>query len=456
MRDSQTFENDGARESGGLAARRAAFLLLDAVLTRRQALDDALERATAPTGALAEVPEARDRGFARTMVLTVLRRLGQIDQLIDRYMAHEPKGKAQSVRHILRLGTAQIIFLGTPPHAAVDTSVALAVALRLGAFKGLVNAILRRIAKEGTAIARKQEPGRLNSPAWLRERWIAAYGEAAARAIGEAHLGEPPLDLTLADASTGADWAARLGGQLLDRAGTVRLAQTGDVRALPGFAEGAWWVQDAAAALPARLLAEAAGGLADKRVIDLCAAPGGKTAQLAAMGASVTALDRSAPRLRRLSENLARLSLTAEVVTADAAEWRPEVPVDAILLDAPCSATGTLRRHPDIAHLKGQGDVDRLAALQRRLIAAAADMLNPGGVLVYATCSLQPEEGEEAVEAALADGLPLERIVEAPAALGGFREALRRDGSVRTLPYLRGEEGGCDGFFIARLRKRPG
>lgn len=444
---------DEAPAGGGLAARRAAFALVEAVLGRRQAFDEALEKAGEKAGALDAIADPRDRAFARLMALTVLRRLGQIDQLIDRYMTREPKGKAQAVRHILRLGTAQIIFLGTPAHAAVDTAVALAVAERLGAFKGLVNAILRRIAKEGTAIARKQEPARLNTPGWLRESWTDAHGEAGARAIGEAHLAEPPLDLTLRTDADPAEWAERLGGRVLERSGTVRIDHAGDVRALPGFADGAWWVQDAAAALPARLLAEAAGGLAGKQVVDLCAAPGGKTAQLAAMGARVTAVDRSGPRLARLRENLTRLALEAEVVEADAATWRPAVPVDAILLDAPCTATGTLRRHPDIAHLKGPGDVARLAALQRRLIAAAAAMLAPGGVLVYATCSLQPEEGEAAVAEALADGAPLERIAEAPGALGGFHEALRADGSVRTLPYLRGEDGGCDGFFIARLRK---
>ena len=267
---------------------------------------------------------------------------------------------------------------------------------------------------------------------------------------------EAPLDLTIRTGEEVADWAERLGGRVLERAGTVRLDHAGDVRALNGFADGAWWVQDAAAALPARLLAEAAGGLSGKRVVDLCAAPGGKTAQLAAMGAQVTAVDRSGPRLARLRENMERLRFEVEVVEADAATWRPAAPVDAVLLDAPCTATGTLRRHPDIAHLKGKGDVERLGGLQRLLIAAAAEMLAPGGVLVYATCSLQPEEGEAAIADALADGAPLARIAEAPEALGGFHEALRADGSVRTLPYLRGEDGGCDGFFIARLRKTEG
>lgn len=446
-------------ETGGLPARRAAFHLLAAVTMRNQAFDEALEK----TPALAEIPEARDRAFARALALTVLRRLGQLDQLIDRYLAREPKGKAQSVRLVLRLGAAQLVFLGTPAHAAVATSVDLAEAERLDAFKGLVNAILRKIAKEGADVARRQDAARLNTPAWLRESWEGAYGQAAARAIGEAHLSEPPLDLTLKPGEEADAWAERLGGTALEP-WTVRLPATGDVRRLEGFADGRWWVQDAAAALPARILDAAAGGLEGKRVLDLCAAPGGKTAQLAAAGAQVTALDRSKPRLVRLSENLERLGLAAEVVTADAEGWRPDAPVDAILLDAPCSATGTLRRHPDIAHLKGRSDVERLAALQRRLLAAALEMLKPGGLLVYATCSLQPEEGERAVADLLEgrldaplDGAGACAMLPIDAAwLGGFGEAKTPSGALRTLPYMRGEAGGCDGFYAALLQKAAG
>jgi len=442
---------DAPVDSGGLPARRAAFALLDAVLTRKHAFDEAVEK----VGALSQLEAARDRGFARLLALTVLRRLGQIDQLVDRYMAHQPKGKAQSVRHVLRLGIAQMIFLGTPAHAAVDTSVALVAAERLDGFKGLVNAILRKVAREGGEVARKQQVARLNTPPWLRESWERTYGEAATRAIGEAHLIEPPLDLTLRTPSETAAWAETLGGRVIEE-GTIRLDNAHDVRALPGFEEGAWWVQDAAAAMPARILAAAMGGLDAKHVIDLCAAPGGKTAQLAAAGAQVTAVDRSAPRLIRLRENLARLQLQADVVVADGATWRPDVLADGVLLDAPCTATGTLRRHPDIAHLKGPSDVARLAALQTKLIGAAAQMLTPGGVMVFATCSLQPEEGEGALAAALEAGAPLERVAIAPETLGGFSDGLTRDGAFRSLPYSRAEEGGCDGFFAAVLRKRAG
>ncbi|MEQ8602149.1 MAG: transcription antitermination factor NusB [Marivibrio sp.] len=442
-------------ETGGLPARRAAFQLLAAVAMRNQALDDALEK----TPALSEIAEARDRAFARALALTVLRRQGQLDQLIDRYLAREPKGKAQSVRLVLRLGAAQLIFLGTPPHAAVATSVDLAEAETLAAFKGLINAILRKIAKDGADVARKQEAGRLNTPAWLRESWESAYGQAAARAIGEAHLAEPPLDLTLKPEEDAALWADRLSGTALEPQ-TVRLPATGDVRRLAGFDEGRWWVQDAAAALPARLLEAAAGGLSGKDVIDLCAAPGGKTAQLCAAGARVTAVDRSKPRLARLTENLQRLDLSAEVIAADAETWRPEAPVDAVLLDAPCSATGTLRRHPDIAQLKGPADVARLAALQRRLIVAALAMLKPGGLLLYATCSLQPEEGERAI-AELLDGAldgagPCAMLPIEAAWLGGFVEARTPSGGLRTLPYMRGEAGGCDGFYAALIQKPAG
>ncbi|MEI7610759.1 MAG: RsmB/NOP family class I SAM-dependent RNA methyltransferase, partial [Rhodospirillaceae bacterium] len=276
--------------------------------------------------------------------------------------------------------------------------------------------------------------------------WSAAYGPDTARAIAEAHLHEAPLDLTLKNPAESALWAERLEAEVL-ATGSLRRAAGGAVAELPGFADGGWWVQDAAAALPATLF----GDLAGRRVYDLCAAPGGKTAQLAALGAQVTAVDRSAPRLERLATNLARLGLAAATVAADAALWQPEESADAILLDAPCSATGTIRRHPDIPHLKDRADVAKLAALQRRLLARAVALLKPGGTLVYTVCSLQPEEGEEQIAALLAAGAPVSRRPLVAGEAGVPDAALTAAGDLRTLPCHLAALGGMDGFFVARL-----
>ena len=430
-------------------SRQVALKLLGQVLGRRRPLDEAL----AANPAMARLTP-RDRALARQLTTTVLRRLGQIDALIGHCLERPLKPKLSEVGDILRLGAAQLIFLRTPAHAAVSTSVALAARQRLAGHKGLINAVLRRLARDGAALAEAQDAARLNTPDWLWESWRAAYGEANARAIAEAHLTEPPLDLTLRPDAGGAvdphAWAGRLNATVLP-GGSLRLAAgSGEVAKLPGYAEGAWWVQDAAATLPARLL----GAVENQAVIDLCAAPGGKTAQLAAAGAKVTALEVSPARLARLRENLARLNLSAETVAADATAWRPEQPADAVLLDAPCSATGTLRRHPDIARLKAPGDLAALTKLQDRLLAAAADMLRPGGQLIYATCSLQPDEGPARISARLAAGAPLERVPIAGGELGGLDELVNGDGDLRSLPCHLGALGGLDGFYACRLRRK--
>ncbi|MGI4941442.1 MAG: RsmB/NOP family class I SAM-dependent RNA methyltransferase, partial [Janthinobacterium lividum] len=326
----------------------------------------------------------------------------------------------------------------TPAHAAVATAVALARARRLTPFAGLVNAVLRKVAAAGPAALDGLDAPRLDTPAWLWASW-----GANARAIAEAHTREAPLDLSLRPGAAEPDGATSL------PTGTARLPAGTRVQDLPGFAEGAFWVQDAAAALPARLLRVQPG----ERVADLCAAPGGKTAQLAAAGATVTAIERDAGRLRRLHENLARLALPVEVVQADALAWTPPDLLDAVLLDAPCSATGTIRRHPDVMRLKRPRDVADLAAGQDRLLAAAAGMLRPGGRLVYAVCSLQPEEGM-ARAAAAPPGLRPDpvRPEELPDLLG----ALTPEGWARTHPGLWAERGGMDGFFIARFVRAEG
>jgi 16S rRNA (cytosine967-C5)-methyltransferase len=351
------------------------------------------------------------------------------------------------MRDLLRLATAQLLFLGTPPHAAVATAVDLASLIGQGHYKGLANAVLRRVAAEGPDRLAGQDAPRLATPDWLWESWRAAYGEATARAIAEAHLAEPPLDLSVRGEPD--PWAERLGGVVLPT-GSVRLAHAGPVAQLPGYADGQWWVQDAAATLPARLL----GAVAGRRVADLCAAPGGKTAQLAAAGAQVAAVDLSERRLARVGGNLDRLGLSAELIAADAAAWTPDAPFEAVLLDAPCTATGTIRRHPDIPHLKRPADMAEMAALQGRLLDNAVRLLAPGGLLVYATCSLQPEEGEAQIDRLLADGAPVEPVPVAADELPGLPAALADRGTVRTLPCHWPEFGGLDGFFIARLRKR--
>lgn len=300
-----------------------------------------------------------------------------------------------------------------------------------------------------------QDAARLNTPEWLWRSWSRAYGPETCGRIGQAHLEEPPLDLTArADPAATAE---RLGAELLP-SGTMRLrSRDRPLTTLPGFDSGEWWVQDAAAALPVRLLGEIRG----RRIIDLCAAPGGKTAQLAAGGALVTAVDRSPNRVARLRENLARLGLRAEIVTADAVQWRPEQPADAVLLDAPCSATGTIRRHPDVAWIKRAEEVTALASAQRRLLAAAAEMVRPGGILVYCVCSLQPEEGSDHVAWVRESGARLQPEAVTPALLEMAGEQMPRswsatvlsDGRLRTFPFLLSEAGGMDGFYAVRMRR---
>jgi 16S rRNA (cytosine967-C5)-methyltransferase len=342
-----------------------------------------------------------------------------------------------------------------PDHAAVDLSVRLVQSDRRAAkYAGLVNAVLRRCAREGAGLVEELKSQTLDIPAWLLARWSAHYGEATAKAMALALAHEPSLDITV---KTGPEhWATRLHGEALPT-GSVRTLLQGSVTMLPGFAEGQWWVQDAAAALPARLFGDVAG----KRIADLCAAPGGKTAQLAYAGAHVTALDRSPARMARLSDNLARLGLEAEAVSADANEWPGgnDGGFDGILVDAPCSSTGTMRRHPDVAWLRQEADIAALTSLQKRLLQKAVSLLKPGGTLVYCTCSLEPEEGEAVVAALLANESGVRRIPIEAGEVAGLTEILNADGDLRTLPchlpHVDARLAGLDGFYAARLVKSP-
>ncbi len=415
--------------------REIAFDLLTAVLDRRRTLEEALERAGAA--------EPRDRAAAHRLAAAVLRRQGSLDAVLEPFLNRAPP---EGVRHVLRLGAAGLLLLDTPAHAAVATAVGLARARKLVPFAGLVNAVLRRVATEGIGALEALDGPRLDTPAWLWASW-----GADARAIAEAHAREAPLDLTLASGAAAPAGAVEL------PTGSVRLPAGTRVTELEGFEEGAFWVQDAAAALPARLLAARPG----ERVADLCAAPGGKTAQLAATGAEVFAVERDAGRIRRLNENLARLRLSVDVAQADVLEWQAPGLLDAVLLDAPCSATGTIRRHPDVQRLRRPRDVAELAAAQDAMLEAAARMLRPGGRLLYAVCSLQPEEGRERVAGLGRLGLGrlglgrLGLVADAfrPDELPGLSAALTPDGAMRTHPGLWPEWGGIDGFFAARFVK---
>lgn len=424
--------------NAGLAARAVALDIVSGVLRRGRALDD--ERPD--LNAL----QVRDRGFARAIAAVTLRRLGQIDALIQACVERPIPPRDGLATDLLRISIAQLLFLGTPPHAVVDTAVELTRARGKERYAGLVNAVLRRLGRDGAAMVAGQDAARLNTPDWLWQSWIAALGEATTRAIAGQHLEEPPVDFTAK--GDPADWTAALDAELLPN-GSLRRTVGGNVTELAGFDEGAWWVQDAAAALPALLLGDVRG----RGVIDLCAAPGGKTMQLAARGGEVVAVDLQGKRLDRLRENLERVGLRAKLVEADGAKWRPAKPAERILLDAPCTATGTIRRHPDIPWLKTPEDVARLVRTQDRLLANAATMLGAGGLLVYAVCSLQPEEGAQRVDALLAATKGLRRVPVTPEEIGGLAEAITPEGDLRTLPCHWSARGGMDGFYAARLTR---
>jgi 16S rRNA (cytosine967-C5)-methyltransferase len=426
----------------GLAARVAAARAVADALTAARPLD---ERLTAdPTQAKGGL-DPRDRALARSIATVALRRLGTIRKALTRRLDKGMPRRGGALEWTLIVAAAQILFLDIPDHAAVDLAVKATRAEPASApFAALANAVLRAIVRDREQILADSDPLEDDTPAWLAQRWRSTYGESVARAIALAHRSEPTLDLSVR--SNPAGWAEKLGGVVLPT-GSVRLDTHAPVAELEGYAEGQWWVQDAAAALPARLLRPAAG----MRIVDLCAAPGGKAAELAAAGADLTAVDRSAERLKLLAANFARLSLNSEIVVADAS------PFDAVLLDAPCSATGTIRRHPDVAWIKRPGDLTPLVKLQSALLDKAIALARPGGAIAYCVCSLEPEEGEAQIAALLRRNPDVRRLPVAAEEIGGLAECLTPSGDLRTLPcHLWGDNprrSGMDGFFAARLVK---
>ena len=431
-------------EKPGLKARRAGISLLQGVTLDQQPLDQLLE-----TNAEFRELEGRDRSFAHALVASSLRHGGEIKTILGKFLVKPlPRSSGMAV-DILTIAAAQLLFMDVSPHAAIDLSVDLAKQDKKAQhFSGLINAVLRKVSTDGKSVIEKLDGPRLNTPDWLWEQWIAAYDEKTARAIAVAHLSEAPLDISVK--ANAEHWAAQLEGELLPT-GTIRLRPIDrNLQDLPGFSTGEWWVQDAASALPAKLL----GDIRGQSVLDLCAAPGGKTAQLAAAGANVTAVDDSVSRLNRLRENLARLKLPVTTQLADVLSLPAETQYDNVLLDAPCSATGTIRRHPDLVYLKTPRQLGNLVSLQQKMLEHAATLVKPGGNLVYCTCSLSPLEGERQVFKFLRAH---ENFVLSPITsedLAQQEQFITPAGLMRCLPSMTiGGSSGLDGFFAARLNR---
>ena len=422
------------------ARRCAALAVMDVVANGK-----ALELALAETEDYAAL-EARDRAFARAITATVFRRSGQIKAVLKPFVRKKPTARVQAV---LQTAVAQIVFMDVPPHAAVSETVDVLKSTKTTqGFANFANAVLRKVVEEGKQIAAATPP-KANIPGWIRGEWERSYGKIPMTKIAVQLIKDPGLDLTVTQKRE--DLAAATGGTPVGRQ-SLRLKSIGDVTALPDFDAGTWWAQDLAAAQPAQILMSQFEDVKGVRVLDMCAAPGGKTLQLAAAGMDVTAVDKSGGRLKRLKENLARTKLTATVVQKDALEFTAE-PFPAVLLDAPCSATGTFRRHPDVLHNRSPRSVADLVRLQDKLLPKAAALTAPGGVLIYAVCSLQPDEGLPRVLKFL-ESMPDFRLIPIPALPGLDLPNTRFEGGVvRTLPSDMPKSGGLDGFFIAAFRR---
>ncbi|WP_316861887.1 transcription antitermination factor NusB [uncultured Cohaesibacter sp.] len=433
-------------KKSGMAAREGALRLIHTVLSEKALLDDAYAHEI-KDGPLRKL-NGNDRAFAKRIAITVLQHLGEIDQLLARFMERGMPKKSGPLRNILRIGTAELLFLNTPPHAVVDCAVShFRTWRKYAGFKGLTNAVLRRIASEGEKELLTIDPAKANLPDWMYHALCSTYGaETTAAMMHQFMRPQIPLDLSLKDPHDIDQWAEKLGAEKTP-AGSLRLATHDRVDLIEGFQEGAWWVQDAAATLPVRML----GDVKDQRVLDLCAAPGGKTMQLVAQGARVTALDISKKRLQRIEENLSRVGLQAELIAKDLFKQTFDEKWPFILLDAPCSATGTIRRHPELIHQRTEDDIAHFSRLQAKMLNHVATLLAPGGKMVFCTCSLQPQEGPELIGDFLMqnpdfaiDPLSAEEMPE----LALF---IQEDGSLRTRPDQWSDIGGMDGFFAIRL-----
>ena len=422
--------------------RDLAADVLEDILYRRNAFAEAFSSRVGRANLV-----DRDKAFAYNLVATTLRRLGQVDDLIDYCLQKPLPQKSKAAKIVLRLGVTQLFFMNVADHAAVNSSVDLAQRRGQGPYKKLINAILRRLGREGLSIIANQDPEKLNTRDWVWGSWIDTYGEEISRKIANCHFQQPPLDISVKYSPE--RWANKLNGELLPT-GSVRLKTHSGVDNLPGFKEGEWWVQDAAAALPVQLFPALKG----KNIADLCAAPGGKTAQLAAAGALVTAIDRSELRMKTLRENMDRLSLDVNCVVADAVQWQAEGELDGVLIDAPCSGTGTLRRHPDIQWIKSAGDVGEVSNVQRALLESSVEIVKRGGTIIFSTCSLQPEEGSLLISDFLRENANVQRAPITVKELTGLGDDMIKDGDLWTLPCHLEEMGGRDGFFAARLIRR--
>jgi 16S rRNA (cytosine967-C5)-methyltransferase len=422
--------------------RAAALKLLGLVLRGRVTIDSHFSELVAHL-------DPRDIAFVKHLVSTTLRQLVSIDNLLGQHVRSTPPAKVEDV---LRLGAAQILFLDTPPHAAVDTSVRLLKNYRRSAYNGLVNAVLRKVVAHKNLSPDGADKNVINTPDWLFKGWQDSYGTDVAIKIAASHLQEAPIDITVKSCSPAAEWAGKLSAQLLPT-GSLRLTKPGSVPELPGFKSGEWWVQDAAAALPVEILMQHLDGFEKGcKILDLCAAPGGKTMQLSAKGLPVVSVDQSPIRMLRLKENLERTSLHADLVQDDILKWQPTIGFHAILLDAPCSATGTLRRHPDLPYLKNRDDITKSSKLQLRLLEKAIEFLLPGGLLIYSVCSLEREEGPDVVSSII-DRTDLVPAAIDATALGLDASWLDENGAIRTFPFYWPEYGGLDGFYISALKK---
>ena len=432
----------------GLPARQAAARLLSAVVDKKTSLDGLTDNEHGHPQYLAL--EMRDRMLVRAILGAALRHRADIERIVERYLDRPLPQNALSLRHLLHVAAAQVLYLDVPDHAAIDLAVTAAKSdPRNQRFSGLVNAILRKLARTADE-ERAQSATTENIPAWFSQVLVENYGREKAAKILAAQANEPPIDISVK--SNPEMWAEKLGGHVLFN-GTVRLEHVeGAVSDLEGYQQGEWWVQDVAASLPARLL----GNIKDKTVADLCAAPGGKTAELAIQGANVTAIDLSANRLKRLQHNMERLNLKVATWAGNLKDFKPEELFDAVLLDAPCSSTGTIRRHPDILWTKDVSDVEKLAKLQLELLIASISLVKIGGLIVFANCSIFRQEGEELVNNVLSSRNDIKLVPIRDEEVGGRKELLS-NGVLRTTPAdLEGKTAllsGMDGFFAARFQR---